>query len=1513
MCDELALYPLTHPQKRIWYIEKIYPGTPINNVGGTVKITGELNYNVLEKAIMAFIKSNDAVRIQLKELGNKVKQYVKDTTSCQIDYVDFSYDKNPEEAFRSWVELKSKTPFVMEDSPLYYFAIFKMNQKNSGYYIKFHHIICDGWSIKLMTNQINQAYGNIHYDNEFKPDANPSYLQYIDSEKEYLASAKMLKNKEFWLAQFLDLPEYIEKGRINNLIGRRKSFYYHKQDSDRILKYVKDNNVSLYTLFTAAIFIYLRLTECQDDLVVGIPVLNRKGKEKNIFGMFTSTLPLRIRLNQEDGIESIIHKIQSEMKRCLTHQQYPYDLLVQDLNLRGKGFENLFSFCVNYYNTKLENEMDGMSVENTEIYSGRQIYPLQIIIKEWYGEDNLAVEFDYQLQYYNEETICQLYSHINRIIDYIIIDSEIKVKDMNLLAAEQIDAQISDYHRNYHLDEDIKTIDRIFDEQVNKSPDKIVVYDGEKQLTYKELKEKSERLAGYLVHTGAAKENVICIITKHSIETVIGILGIIKAGCAFLPIDVDQPVKKIHYMLHECGVSTILTNCPLDNDAYAASTIVRLDEPSLYEKTPPLPDGLCENKPSDLVYIIYTSGSTGNPKGVMIEHHSLVNYILWAKKTYIKKESEIFPLYSSLSFDLTLTSVFLPLISEGRIVIYREEDDNDQEHVLYRIWKDKLATIVKLTPSHLALINDLDNSDSTIKTLIVGGEELKTTLAISTYESFKDKVDIFNEYGPTEATIGCIVHKFDVVIDTNASVPVGRAIDNMQVYILDQDLKLLPLGCIGEIYISGRGVARGYAASPEMTRERFISNPFIVGENMYKTGDLARFTQGGNIEVIGRVDRQVKIRGFRIELGEIENYLLHYDTVANAVVAVQQNQYGDKYLCAYIVEKTKTDILQIKHYLKQYLQDYAIPHYWFIVSQIPLTSNGKVDYRLLPKPNIDTNKKNTTPKNEKEAVLLDCIRELVNAEKIGMRDNFFFIGGDSIKAIQLSSKLMQRGYKLKVKEILSSPVLADMANFMLESDQTIKVKQKACFGSIMPTPITEWFFAKGVTVPDHYCQSVILSVQTRLGKDQLTDLFQALFQHHDTLRINYDRAHNKLFYNEAHLFQPFPVAYYDFTHYSPQKQQDLFQSVLRKKTGFNIEKDILMQVSLIDLGNSKWRILIEAHHLIIDGVSWRILIEDISMGIKQIDSGESIMFMAKTDSYGCWGKELDKLAEASVLQKEKSYWETVIGKKVFFPENRLKNRESCTKNISTIDYQLTESETENLLSHANYAFHTKADELLIISLVITIAQYSGQNDVALELENHGRRHDNIEVDVSRTVGWFTSIFPVHFYVNTAENLDAIIKAVKEQIRRTPNNGIGFGVLKYLRKEIHDSYENARVRFNYLGDMTYLEDCAYVTDVHLCEPRYTDSSHFASCPMEINIVLMKRRLSILIGYDDDYFNKDTIERFLRLYGSNIVKVMNYCINKAEMQYTPSDFDSIDITQDELNYLFDVSSTKPDRPF
>lgn len=1497
-----VLYPLTHPQKRVWYTEKINTGLAINNIGGPVIITGDVDYDTLEATINLCIEQNEVMRLRIIEEDGNAYQYVAAYEAVKFQFIDFSQKNEPQEELIMWADKEIRQAFELNNQPLYYFAFFKLSENKGGYLVKLHHIIADGWSVNILLDQLTNNYLKLLH-REQPEQVKYSCFDYIKLEQNYLNSDKFDKNKAFWNEMFRDIPEGINTkyynlpNEQNILTGCRKNFELSAELTKAIKNFSVIQNVSINTIFISVFAIFLNKYYNQPDVVIGTPVFNRSGiKEKNIFGMLSSTMPFRIKLDEEESILQTVKNIGRSFMKCLFNQRYPYNLLSGDLELNKKGYQTLMDFYVNFYNTKMEGLINGIPIEKYECYNGSQLYKFQMIVKDWSETGNLSISFDYRISYFSNRDIEDIYKYLNCILLQLVNEPDKIIGKISLISqSEQYDLtrKFSSVDVVYPKD---KTIYRLFEEQVEKTPDKIAIRYKSEELTYYELNRKANQLARFLKKNGVKPDTVTVLYTIHSIETVIGILAVIKAGGAYLPIDTENPVERLQFILQDSGAHMLLANCTVPASLEFGGLIINLNEDSLY-----CGDGLnleLDNQPNDLVYIIYTSGSTGKPKGTMIEHRGLVNYISWSRKVYVKDENEVFPLYTSIAFDLTVTSVFTPLICGASIEVYRDDMD---EYVLFRILKEKKATVVKCTPAHLALVKNMDNRSSSIKRFIVGGENLRTDIAKSIEENFGGNVEIYNEYGPTETVVGCMMYKFNSNKNTSNSVPIGTPADNVQIYLLDKNLSPVPVDVEGEIYISGDGVSRGYLHRDDLTQRHFIDNPFRPGSKMYRSGDTAKILYSGEIEYIGRMDNQVKVRGYRIELAEIEKCIVNYKYIKEAVVIDWKDFLENDCICAYIVEQNSISEGHLRTYLAENLPKYMIPSFIIKLDSIPLTTNGKVDLSALPKPEIISSSMEgfDKPVNNLETEFLESLKSILQVSSIGMQDNFYHLGGDSIKAIQLSSKLKNKGLLLKVKDILTNQSIRETASKIRRDNLEDEIEDEKSV-TFLNTPITAWFFDQNMPDKHYYNQSVLLELKQNFSVDEISYAIDALIKHHQSLRINYREETKELFYNNSNISTHSNIQVYDLSKYPEEKQkQEISRLGQELKGSLNIEKDVLLKGCLFKLHGNVTCLLLTAHHLIIDGVSWRILLEDFYTILNQRINELDISLPRKSHSINRWANALNDQGD-TVFGNELEYWKSCINSKFDFPKD-YDLGEDFIKYSKTVARELSADETKKMVTKAGLLYNTKANDLLILALLKTIKEISHESKIVLELEGHGREEVFEDVDLNRTVGWLTSIYPVCIDLEEAD-LSLQIISVKEQLRKIPYNGVGFGVLKYLCKKIDDS-KRKYIRFNYLGDFS---DESFHNNLFNFSQMDTgpeiSKENCLSSLMEINALIIDNIFKITLTYSSRKFQEQSITDFMNKYLKHIKNIVEHCCNNDEIILTPSDFDVADLSQRELDSLF-----------
>ena len=1237
--------------------------------------------------------------------------------------------------------------------------------------------------------------------------------------------------------------------------------------SKNIKDYCEKNNISVNAFFISMQLIYLYKLLGVREIILGIPVIGRIGKKnRNIMGMFVNTVPFQYKIEPSSSIQTLLREVNARLRECYLHQRYPYNHLINDLRLRDKGSKGLYEISINYYNTQLPRSINGVPVENTEFYNGQQEYSMQLIIRSW-ADLRFQIDFDYKLAKYTDEQINTIFVELQKQIQDMTHFHEKSIRSINYLTDNQYADCIGNFnHTDFTYPFD-KTIYDLIEQQILKTPNNIAIKCEKNMITYSQLEDKINIFASYLYERGVNENSVVAILAKPNIETIVFILAILKVGGIYLPLDIKTPKERIEYCLINSNCSFLLSNIDFKSNDFPSEKIIYFNEQN--EQSYFSSKRTALKKQGQFAYIIYTSGTTGQPKGVLINQKNLLNYICWAKKVYIKDEVEVFPLFTSLSFDLTVTSIYLPLISGGQMIIHNQE--NHSEHILSEIVNENKATVVKLTPSHLSILAGYNLEKSSIRRFIVGGEDFKTELANEIHNKFNGNIELYNEYGPTETTVGCMIYKYQFGKELESSVLIGIPADNMKIYLLDHDLQPVPIGREGHLYISGDSVGEGYINHPELTNTLFITNPFEPGMRMYKSGDIGKMNKNKDILCLGRADRQIKNHGYRIEPLEIEAVIKKHEDIYDVVVSKGLIDDYKNLLFAFIVKKNKelsNDVLI--EYLSTKLPNYMVPQIYIEVDKIPLTINGKVDMQHLFAICQDTMGNNNEVYNDKKSdVLLHAASEILSFQELKMEDNFFKLGGDSIKAIQLASDISRKGFSIKVNHILSNPVFINMALYMIPIVE--KRNNLVCSGFIPQTPIVDWFFSQRLHNPNYYFQSVLFDIH-RASTPLLNKIFKSLIKQHDALRINYDSNQNMLFYNNHHLEEAFDLHVYDIQELPDElKEKRIIETANSIKEKIDIEKSLLFYACVFNLDNEHSQILMIAHHLVMDSVSWGIMINDIDIGISQKD-GYSIF---KTDSYQQWAEKLRY--EAINYSQEKTNVEEIP-----FDFNSDEDKLSSSDKII---FTLDEKDSNRLINNANCKFNTKTSDLIAAALILSIHKMNNKNIVKIEIESNGR--DTIEtVDVSGTIGWFTKINEISFNI-TNDSLTTKIKHIKEAIRKKDCQWVG------------NNYKP--IRLNYLGELDSLNR-KNIKINRFGIGNDSDSDNILSFSIEVNCYVLHSLLHVAFTYSKNKYKQTTVEALANYFDNNLKDIIEHCCMDSGVEFTPSDFTNADLSQEELDSLF-----------
>lgn len=1500
------IYPLTHPQKRIWYTEQINWGKGLFNLGGILRIRGEIDLTVMEKAVRLMIERNDALRLCIfMDENGEPKQYLRELADYQMPYYDFSDQSDPSE--RAQGLITEKTAEALPTGEFVQSMLIKLAADDYIYFQKCHHIISDGWAFALIKQELEVCYR--HYLLGEKLTAlPPAYLQFIDDEEKYQTSSRFHQHRQFWQDNLANLTPAVslsnQLSRAKEVLGERYTVQLASQLSQQIKEFVEQTSSSVYAFFLAVLATYIYRYTGVEDIVIGTPVLNRSNaRQKSTIGMFVSTMPFRIQLATESTFLEFLRQIGGEQRRYYRYQKYPLDMLVKDLELSKRGNPRLFEITLSYQNARYKQSFAGYPIELHWQFNGWVENSLTIHLNDRMDEEELIIDFDYALDAFNPEEVIQIAKHLIQMAKQVLFKPDELLWKIEYLEETEIKKLVSQWNQtSVDYPGNHKTICQLIEEQITQTPEQIAVVYGDQQLTYQELNDLANQIAEQLSLKGIGPDQVVGLLTERSLETIVGIFGVLKAGGAYLPIEADSPKKRCALILEDSRCAVLLTQSFLSTkipEDYSGS-VVFLDSFLLQAErleTSNLPP---KATPDNLAYIIYTSGSTGQPKGVMIDNRGLTNYIWWAKDYYCADCASSFLVYSSLAFDLTVTSIFTPLITGQRVYLIGDQKGN----LLSDLIKEDLVQIIKLTPAHLSLLVDENHQRSSIRKLILGGEALSTKLASQALESFSGNLEIYNEYGPTETVVGCMIYKFDP-LEEQPSVPIGKPINNTQIYLLDKYLQPVPIGAIGEIYISGDGVARGYLNRPELTKERFLPNPFMPKKRMYKSGDLGRFRLDGNIEFLGRVDTQVKIQGYRIEIGEVEAAFTQLPEIKNGVVDLRLDDDGNKYLVGYFVSDDQLTGGDLRRQLLTVLTEYMIPKYFVQLPELPLTSNGKVNRSLLPPPSdlIVTGTKYLAPNSAMERVISEVWAEVLGLKKVGINDHFFELGGDSIKAIQISARLKNQHIDCQVQDIFTYPTIGQLALQVTSLERQIKAEQGIIEGEVSWTPIISWFFDQQLKDPNYYHQSIVLNLAGDLQLSVLRQAFQLLIQHHDILRLNWQPTNLQIYHQNKFLDTQLEIPVFDLSELALEEQKNkIVELGVEIKASFSLQDSLLIKMAVFDLGQNQRKLFITAHHLIIDGVSWRILLEDLALSYQQLRAQGTANLQPKTTSFQQWADLLSDFSLSEDLQKEVDYWAGILAERV--PLEDAKNDHLGTiADTQKRKVQLNPEETTALLVSANEAYKTRINELLIAGLALTIGQRYDQELISVWLEGHGREEISAEIDLTRTIGWFTSLYPVNLDLRGCSSLSDQIKSIKEQLRQIPMNGIGYGILKYLTKDaLPPEKDLPGIIFNYLGQF----DQDLATDLFTFSDQFTgpesSQNNQRTNLLEINALIIEEKLVVEFNFSSYRYHPDLIQEILHNYVHNLREIIVHCSDSANYGFTPSDFETVNLSQEELDHLF-----------
>ena len=1482
---------LSLPQQDVYFEQLMYPDDPIYNIGAKISIKGTIVFDALNEAYKMLINQHDSYRSILRETEEGPIMHILEKQDSDLEYVDFSAFDDAEEQADGFMQNTFQKPFKLQAGKLlHHFILVKVAEKHHYLFSVYHHIITDGWGTSLMFQRLVKNYNELIIAQKITTEYPYTYQDFVKDDQEYFLSEEYQKDKTYWTEKFKNLPEGIfekleNSGKPNQ--SKRKEIFIKRAVYNQLTQVGKEAGGSTFHVILGILYLYFGRKHQNKDFAIGLPVLNRgKAIFKRTVGLFMGVSPLRIPLNFENSFEELVKTIRQELRKDYRHQRFPLGKLIKALDI-FQDKERLFNITLSYEKQNYADHFADTETRVIPLSHHSERVALAIYIREFDESEDVKIDFDYNVNYFNENTISSVTAHFQRLLSEVIGDIKQPLSRYQYITEKEKETLLVDFNdTKYDYPEEATLID-FFKNQVNKNPYKFALVDEGKMYAYQDLDRISDRLASYLQKTSGdtsdeGQSAPVAVLMNRSADLVATFLGILKSGRAYIPLDPSFPKERLEYILDHSGVQQIIGTENLKNkfqfkQKFIAIELLLSDQ----ESVPPIK--IEKISSTTTAYIIYTSGSTGNPKGVVISHKALLNFLISMQRQPGIQQEDYFFSVTTPSFDISMLEFFVPLISGATAYIASQKLLSDPLAVVDQM-KALAPTIIQATPSFYQMLYNAGwKGDQGLK-ILCGGDLLSETLAA---KLLKTNLELWNMYGPTETTIWSGCKKINKATEASN---IGKPIHNTGFYILDEGLQLLPIGSTGTLYIGGDGLAQGYYKNDQLTNEKFIANPFEPAKKIYDTGDLGKWNEEGEILFLGRNDLQVKIRGYRIELGEIETKLNQIEEIKSSVVIAQKKEHQDAVLIAYVISENEWfDSERAINLLRETLPGYMIPHVIIRLKEFPMTLNKKIDRKTLEARKIANEKElnsSEIPETELEIRLSHYFKGVLGIkEEIGLNDNFFRLGGHSLSAVKLINIINEQlHYKLTLKDIFDYPsvktIVQSLGRKEVQRIITIPRIEKQPHYAITPAQYNIWLAALQEEKSIAYNMSAAFKIKGEIDKIVLEKIFLELFKKYEVLRSNFVEIagipKQKITPEEEVSLSIDEIISLD---------NELIETIGGyTNAAFDLENETLLKIALVHEKRKPSYLIFTTHHIILDGWSLEILIREVLDRYKALTKeakkpDAELPFQFK--DYAAWHlKEQECTAEKSL-----AFWGKYLNhyewKQTIPFDNEFPSKQNTGATFDFVCSSVKLIELNKMAQEYKVSLHS----LLVGAFKMLIYKLFGHEDICIGTLNSGRTLPALQDQL----GMFVKTLPLRTHINPEWSFKELLLLTHKSILQIDaHQYIPEDVQKTLRLDMIVTVENPSLNYKHinLNEKVQLDLCPL-------------NAVYSRLPLLIRMNAGEEYLSGAIDYNPGNFESATMEllslKFEKLL-TEIIKHPDKAMNLINIDLEIEKAKTIDISFD-----------------